>query len=379
MHARHRGVSLVELMVAVTLGLVTVIVVMQVLSIYEARKRTATVGNDASISAAVGLHLLEREVRMAGAGFTGPLALACNPGTNLFFGAGAVLDGAPLAPLRIVDGGATAGGVPLPDRIRVVRSDADFGVAPVTIVQNMAAPDSNITVNNAAARFTQGDILLAGAPDGSKICTILQMSADPASTGSSLRLSHDRGPGADPPFKYNPADPGAAFTNAMRYEVGDVVVNLGRFGMRTFGVVCNDGAAPSVTNACDLVSFDAFASPANPTLAQSDSVVPQVVSLQAQYGVAPAGGQTVNQWVDATGGTWSNPTIADIRRIKAVRVALVTRGNLERDAVTPSPLVIWDAGAATELSIPLTAEEQRYRYKVLVSVIPIINVIWTGV
>ncbi len=55
MRKRNRGLSLIELMVAVSLGLITVIVVMQVLSVYEARKRTATVGNDAEISAAVGL------------------------------------------------------------------------------------------------------------------------------------------------------------------------------------------------------------------------------------------------------------------------------------------------------------------------------------
>lgn len=375
MRARQSGVSLIELMVAVTLGLVTVIVVMQVLSVYEARKRTATIGNDASISAAVGLHMLEREVRMAGAGLTGPQSLACNPGTNLFFDAATVLDGAPLAPARIVDGGTSAGGVPLPDRIRVVRSDAEFGVAPVTIVQGMAAAISVVTVNNAAASFAQGDLLLAGAPDGSKICSVMQMSANPVATGNSMQLNH----AANASFPYNPNDPGAAFTNAMRYDVGDVVVNLGRFGLRTFGVVCNDNAAPSVSNACDLVSFDAFGAPANPTLAQSDSIVPQVINLQAQYGVAPANSQTVNEWVDATGGTWAAPTIADVRRIKAVRVAVVTRGNLERDAVTPSPLVLWDAGQPTELSIPLSADEQRYRYKVLVAVIPLVNVIWTGV
>ena len=50
MRARSRGVSLIELMVAVTLALVTIIVVMQVLSVYEARKRTTTYTLNATFS-----------------------------------------------------------------------------------------------------------------------------------------------------------------------------------------------------------------------------------------------------------------------------------------------------------------------------------------
>jgi len=360
-------------MVAVALGLVTIVVVMQVLSVYEARKRTTTVGNDAEMSAAVGLFMLEREVRMAGAGLTAPQALACDAGSNLFFDTATVLDGGVLAPLRIVDGG-TSGGVPLPDRIRVLRSDADFGVAPSIVVQGMGAATSAVTVTSAAG-LRQGDLFLAGAPDGSKTCTVMQMSSDPVATGNGFQLNH----ASATDFPYNPNSPTTAFTNAIRYDVGDVVVNLGQLGLQTFGVICNDNGAPSGTNTCDLASFDAFAAPANPTLAQANSIVPQVVNLQAQYGVAPANSQVVNAWVDATGGTWAAPTAADLRRIKAVRVAVVTRGNLERDVVTPSPLVVWDAGLASELAIPLSADEQRYRYRVLVTVIPLINVIWTGV
>ena len=41
---RNRGFSIVELMVAVTIAVITGIVVLQVLAIYEARRRTVTVG-----------------------------------------------------------------------------------------------------------------------------------------------------------------------------------------------------------------------------------------------------------------------------------------------------------------------------------------------
>lgn len=364
---RQRGVSLVELMVAVVIAIITVLVVLEVLAVYDARKRTTSIGNDAEISAATGLFAIEREVRMAGAGLTLPNSLACNAGVNLFFDGATVSDGAVLAPLRIVDGGAG------PDQIRVVRSNADFGPAPATIVTSMAAPDSDLLVDWNGG-LAQGDIFLAGSPDGNKICTLMQLTRAPQASGSGFRLEH-----SSASSDYNPGNPGSAFTTAIRYDVGDSVTNLGRLGMRTFAVLCGDGAAPGLANACNLVTFDTLATPAPPTLADVESIATQVVDLQAQYGVAPANSQTVNAWVDATGGTWAAPTVANLRRIKAVRLAIVTRGNLEREMVSPATLVLWDAGLATERTIALDNDQRRYRYKVLTVVVPLINVIWAGV
>lgn len=388
MRARNKGFTLVELMVAVVLTLVTAIVVMQVLSVYESRKRTATVGNDASMSAAVGMYLLEREVRMSGAGLTTPSGFACNAGVNLYYGAATVADGVALAPLSVVDGGGAA-----PDRIQVMYSDSAFGVAPTTIVQGMAAPDS-VVVAHGNIGLAAGDLALLGSADGSKICTFVQLSAAPAATGSSWQLSHGRTsaaagmcpPSATTTCQYNPTNPAAAFTTAMRYDVGDIVVNLGRLGVRTFRVVCNDSATavPGPTNSCDLVSYNPLASAADPVLANVASIASQVVNLQVQYGVAPASSQTVNEWVDATGG-WAAPSAADQRRIKAVRLAIVTRGNWEKDILpdaptTPATLTVLPAvGATAAVEMALSDDERHYRYKVLRTVIPLINVIWAGV
>lgn len=371
MRKRNRGLSLIELMVAVSLGLVTVIVVMQVLSVYEARKRTTTVGNDAEVGAAVGLFMVEREVRMAGAGLTMPAGLACGSGMNLQYNGTAIADGEPVAPLLIIDGGAG------PDRIRVLRSNANFGVAPATVVKFMASEDAEVTVSGTAG-LTNGDLLLAGAPDGAKICTLMQLTDDPVTAGSAFDLTHASA------SLYNPAVPSAVFTTPVRYDVGDMVINLGRGGLRTFGVVCNDqptgGAVsiPTLTNSCDLASWDAFAAPANPELVDVESITSEVVDLQAQYGVSLAGSQDLDEWVEPTGG-WATPTTAELQRIKAVRVAIVTRGNLERETVSPASLDLWNEGLASDKAIALDADQRMYRYKVLTVVIPLINIIWTGV
>jgi type IV pilus assembly protein PilW len=365
--AEQRGFSLVELMVALTLAMLTVLVVMQALAVFEARKRVTVAGNDAEIAAAVGMLLVEREARMAGAGLTLPRGFACSAGINVYYDGDTVLDGAMLAPVAIVDG---ADG---PDTLRVVRSDAPFGVAPATIVKGMPNPSSILTVDGPAG-LLDGDLFLAGAADGSKVCTLMQMSRDAQPTGNGWNLNHNSGQS-----DFNPPNPSHAFTTAVRYDVGDVVVNLGRLGLRSLGVVCSDGAAPAHDNQCTLASYDTLATPDPPTLGDVESVVGNVFDFQVQYGVAAAGSQDVSEWVDATGGTWAAPTAANVARIKALRIALVTRGYREPRMVSPASLVLWDAGEPTEVTRALSDPERRHRYKVLTAVVPLINVIWAGV
>ena len=364
---RQRGFSLIELMVAVVLAMLTVLVVIQVLSIYEARRRTTTAGNDAEMSAAVGLFLVERDIRMAGAGLTLPSGFACNLGINIYFDGDVISDAEMLSPVVITDGGAG------PDTVRVARSDSPFGVAPTTIVKPMPTPSSILTVN-ASASLVEQDLFLVGAADGNKICTLMQMTQDAQATGNGWNLNHNSGTS-----DFNPPNPGNVFDTAVQYEIGDLVTNLGRFGLRSFTVVCDDGGLPAVDNSCNLVGFDPLAAPDPLTLADTDSLTTEVIDFQAQYGVAPAGSQVVDEWVDATGGTWANPTAANIARIKAVRMVIVTRGNREPVMVSPAQLVLWDEGEATELVRDLSDEERRFRYKVLTVVVPLINVIWAGV
>jgi type IV pilus assembly protein PilW len=354
-------------MVAVALAVITGLVVLQVLSNYQSRKQTTSGRNDAEINAALGMFALEKEVRMAGAGLTTPNGMLCNVGVNIAYNGATASDALPLRPIRIIDGGAG------PDQVDVLRSNSNAGAAPATILQLMASTTSLITVDTNLG-LTSGDLMLVGAADGAKICTLMQMSGAPQVNGSSWNLPHASGAA----FKYNPVDPAVAYTNAVAYDVRDIVVNLGRQGWRRFAVVCNDGGNPAAANNCDLGSYDVLATPNPVTLATVQSETPQVIELQAQYGIANAGSQTVNAWVDAT-GVWAAPTDADQRRIKAVRIALVARGNREGQMVSPNQLVLWDAGQATQQVRVLSDEERRFRYQVLTVVIPIVNTIWAGV
>jgi type IV pilus assembly protein PilW len=128
-----------------------------------------------------------------------------------------------------------------------------------------------------------------------------------------------------------------------------------------------------------------------------------VVNLQAQYGIsAAANSNQVVQWVDASGGTWAAPTVADRNRIKAIRVAVVARNaKIEPSVVTaacgslttaaPAGLCAWDATSALPNPVvppfvaspapqinllPGDANWARYRYRVFETIIPLRNVIW---
>jgi type IV pilus assembly protein PilW len=367
--SHNRGFSLVELMVAVVLAIITGLAVLLVLSSYESRKRTVTVGNDAEINAAVGAYMVEREVRMAGAGLTGASGMLCGNGMNVYYNA-TVSDGAPMAPVLITDGGTG------PDSIRVMRSSAAFGVAPGLVIKTMPGTTGLVTINDDLG-LANGNLFVVGASDGTKLCTLMQMTKAALANGSGWDLTHAAN-------TYNPANPSASFTSAPIYGVGDIVTNLGAQALRAFRVICNDDAAPSLTNACFLVGYNPLQFP-NPTWANIgavDSIASQVVDFQLQYGVAPAGSQTVDTWTNATGGTWAagagTPTAANQQRIKAVRMAIVTRGNQEKDCtVAPATYTLF-AGLTGAQTVTLSAAQRCYRYKVLTVVVPLINIIWAA-
>lgn len=363
MRTRNQGFTLIELMIALLIASITAIVVLNVLVNFQTRKQTVSGSNDAAISASLGMYAIEREVRMAGAGYTNALGMACPQGTNIAYNDVPIVNGGQVMPLQIVDGGAG------PDQINIVRSNADMGVAPATVMTPMATAISNVVVDRSAG-FNVNDLLLVTSVDNSQPCTLMQLTGAPAAAGGNWSLPHAS------TSPYNPAAPTAVFASTSLFQPRDTVVNLGNFGQRRFQVICNTGVNPTAVNTCDLKWFDPLALGAAPTMANTESVVSQVVDMQAQYGIAPAGSQVVNLWTDATGIWAGTLTAANLPRVKAVRISIVTRGELENGTVTPASVTLWDTPVLRTRNFTLA--ERRYRYQVLTVVIPLINVIWTG-
>src|SRR5690606_28484327 len=117
-------------------------------------------------------------------------------------------------------------------------------------------------------------------------------------------------------YPYNPPNPNNAFAVAPSYEIGDFVVNMGRFVHGRYQVLCDR-----------LTEVDPTAVPSPYTCANATPLVDQIVDLQAQYGIAAAGSTQITQWCNATAasacGDWSNPGASEVPRIRAVRIAVV--------------------------------------------------------
>ena len=69
-HPAPRGFTLIELMVALAIGLVLVLVITTMVSRQEALRRGVTSGNDLTGNSAFASYTLERELRSAGAGIS---------------------------------------------------------------------------------------------------------------------------------------------------------------------------------------------------------------------------------------------------------------------------------------------------------------------
>lgn len=355
----QRGFTLVELLVGLTVGLITLLVLTQLLQSFEGQKRTSTGGNDAQTNGAFALYMLDREIRMAGYGVFGPESMLCKNGINMYYddpagGGATVQNAASFVPIRIIDGGGSA-----PDSVLTMRSDAEFGAVPTSVIKDMPNPSSIITTNTPGG-LEVGDMFVMASKDGSKLCTLMQLTQDPQATGVGINLQHN--PGSSGP--YNPSNPVNVFAKAEAYVIGDIVINMGNYPRRQYSVRCDQ-----------LVESDPLVVAA-PDCNNSSPLVAQIVNLQAQYGIAPAGSLVVDQWVDAT-GAWANPSGDDISRVRAIRLAVVARNpQYEKNAVdtgTPDTLTMWQNGP----TIDVAEADRHYRYRVYETIIPLRNIIWS--
>src|SRR5215212_2171576 len=72
------GMSMVELMVAMAIALIGTIIIFQVFEVSEGIRRTTTSGGDAQQNGAIGLYVMENDLRNAGMGFNDTPYAGCN-------------------------------------------------------------------------------------------------------------------------------------------------------------------------------------------------------------------------------------------------------------------------------------------------------------
>ncbi len=364
---RQRGFTLVELMVGVVMGLVTTLVIAQVLLYSEGHKRTTTSGADAQVNGALALYALQRDIQMAGYGFaSSPDLLGC-PIQARYGGAdvatGAATPSFPTALVPVVIDATD----PLRNSVRVLSSSKNTYAVPTRVIApsydpGLAAKKYSFPVTSELG-IEGGDLMLA-AKNGATKCEVFRVSNNPATAQQIDRKDDDAG--------WNPAGfPTATYTD------GDALVNLGTLVDNRYEV--------SAGNALRQTRF-ALSAVGAPGYGAASELFPNIVNLQAFYGKDTDADGVIDRYDQVT-----PVTPAGWQQVLALRVALVARsGQYEKEEVTtanplwtvgdapamdPAPAVC-AAGKCMTLKVDALADWKHYRYKVFDTVIPLRNMVW---
>lgn len=367
---RQLGVSLIETMVGLTLGLLVTLVITQVWGTFESQKQRTISSSSAQVNGLLALTALEQDLRNAGAGLTDSAAFNC-VNTYSYYASGAAsvspipafTGGMGMIPVQITDGGTGS------DTLSAKRSGDLLGAIPATITQAMPSSSAELNMSSTTG-FAIGDIVLAiDSTTGN--CTAMLVTQVQA---AAKKLQHN--PGGT--TTYNPAN---SFQNSNAwpaYPTGAKIEKLGQLIAHSY----------TVNSANQLTLTDL----SNPLTSATTVLTADVVSLKAQYGVANPGSQDVNAWVSATAVSgWNTLDSVKVKRIKAIRVAVIAR-SAKREAAdvtlpckngsgvvvnSNGPCVWSDSEPVVNLSA--NSDWKKYRYRIYQTIIPLRNVIWAGV
>lgn len=389
--ARERGVTLIEMMVVMGIGLVLTLAIFLVLSASEGRKRTTTSVNDTAQAGGYGMYVLDKMLRSAGSGFgqSGTYAYGCTlfatKGTTQILPAAAGALPAPfaavntgtaglfrLAPVLIAPGQTTPNvSGAASDVLVVMGGAAGFGEYPVTFRGLPTAGSANALDLPNTLSF-RGDDLVMLAEEFNPNCMIQQVQSGFAGgTANALPLAGTFAAGT------------IGSSALVSYSMSGTVMNMGNTANGNPPTLLLVGVGDNNT----LFSYnllqtdvDASGNPAQMPLADG------VFELHALYGVDPTNSGVVT-WVSPSSSGYDLATLMAgtpaavglLQSIKAVRVGIITRTSLrERDLVSPGALTLFSdltdsAGNALTYTRNLTTAEQNFRYRTIESTIPIRN------
>jgi len=376
------GLTLIELLVALVISLLSALAIMQVFITSETGKRATGSLAESQSGGLVAMFAIERELQQAGLGFMHLAALGCNLRSNLASGFDNVL----LQPVTIIPAGATVlsssnlWGIPPgdanSDMVAIATGNASVMAEGTTLTIAAAVAATTYRLSNISG-ISAGDYLLL--TESGKDCTLTNVAANPAPNG----------------------DVTVTYPGVPAYSLNAPVMHLGRLPQLAIYAVRN-----GALTRCDFLVTDC----ADAGLVGDTTVwVPvanDVVALVAQYGfdttAAPSPDMTADIYCKThvpSGGVCPSPDTGltapgtnatqgvracDWTRVPIIQVALVSRsGQYEKDDVSPVSIKLWPDN--TNVAVPPTTigpvwnvPDRHYRYRVTHSAIALRNVIWMG-
>jgi type IV pilus assembly protein PilW len=396
----QHGFSLVELMVGLVIGLLATLAVMQTLSSFEGNKRSTVGTTDAQTNGNIALYLVQRELQFAGYG--SPLVNGTMP----------IIDPKNLANSFVFADytGKTEQEIKTAIAAQVAAFNTKVAADSATVAQgtNFSALNCD-TTSPAIDLDIDGDATTPKATSiVNDILTPVVITNGPNSDTITVRYGNTSRGGISAAINGKSGSTGLGVDNNLGCRNGDVVIvtrdknpvchaymvttsNADLDATHTrLDILGNANIDNSVLNLGDKVSClgkvttTTFDINSNKFQKNGLSVLDEIVSIQAQYGIsATSNSELVAQYVDAT-GIWAKGTIsvANRNRIKAVRIAVVARNNLlERKPVTQlcgantglADLCVF--GGALDLSAALGNDWVNYRYRTYEMIVPLKNVI----
>lgn len=355
---RQRGLSLVELMVAVVIGLVGILAMTQAYITSDRFNRSTMGEGSAQTNGLIAMYQLERDLRMSGYGIANSTVLGCGqvrwfytPNYSTNINATSTLPVITIAPVVITTNGSE------PHTITTFFSTESEQIMP-TVLSNFSGATNKATLDGAAA-FSAGDLLLFVTRTTPTTCTFGRITSK---SGQEVTMASGIAGG-----QFNPA----AWASFPTYASDDSVLNLGYPAIRSY----------SITNrklrVTDLLDQAAGLSPID--------VVDGILDMRAQYGKDNGGGGTANDGIVDEYNSTTPTTTAEWQQVLSVRLAILARvGTYEKpasgtdcDATTSTNAPTWTGGSFSKLDFVTTTSEDRcYRYRVYESNVPLRNMIW---
>ena len=369
----QRGMTLIELMVALTVGLFLTMAVTSIIVVTLRQQKISAAVNERDQGASLAIAQLDKSIRSAGSGFSNAWGMgffgctlrAKKSSTQLLpqtlatpFDKVSALATPVTAPLIIEKSAGTTGS----DVLFVMGGNGSTADVPRYIT---GLSDTALNFDTVIG-YKVNDLLLVAA-DGVNDCYITQITA-----------VQSAGATTPPPAVQTATLGGGYYTAGQSGAVSlqNVVDSKGAFAA---SVGNTTGAYPllqliGIGTGDILFQYDLLQTKAT----TSQPIADGISHLFALYGVDTNGDGKVDSWVDPS-GEWAASAVkaskAKIRQILAVRIAVVSHSRgVNQAGVSPEKIYAFESlGGSLKREITLTTAQQSQRYRVTESVIPLRN------
>ncbi len=338
LNRRQLGFSLPEIMVGMVIGLLGIIIIMQVTSVFEGQKRTTTSGDDAQNGGAIALYSVQRDISQAGYGFSSANLMGRDFVTpHVTFAASS-----PLAAVVLNHADLNAVADPETDTFIVIYGNSN------TTTEGAVIVNSNPTRYNIIGGAVASSVAAAGGGHG--FMDGDWVTADDGSGNGGFANTH---------YLYKVAGVDA-ITVPVTSPDGYPIPTLQDTAAGPHPILYNFGPSPSILayavrngslSVCDYLTRDCN----NNNNADWSPLTGGIVSMRTQ----------------CIGGT-------------ALRIALVARNSQIAPTQVTAATPTWNpnGAAAAVAAAPAAswgADWDRYRYKTFETIVPLRNAVWKGV